>query len=529
MSLLADTTSCDTGLKYTKAELGYSDTAMATPTHEEIRDDDGDDDSTVQPIIVLNEDTQDFYKWAYTRSKQFSNSDFDLPSNTKRNGVFMTYNEIFEAVNAATNVPIKTLQTLAVIESTIGKDKLGAGNKNTVAKGNDGMNYKGYVGLMQFGRKATLDVKSRIEAVTFTPANSDIEFFGASTTTQQKILMPSTWSSTDNTVNNKETNSMFDDYISAMGSAYYAIQNTGLAPIDITGDSDGDGQGDGLVLTDAYLAHQQGKSGLGIVKSNPLNKVVTRTSLTGNTPPYDRVNVPMDDSGKGYTFEQWYQGWNGWTTAIFDKIEPSHVSTYDPFANANKLRKVLHELGYVERKKPEHDLSELTSSGKDISTEIEKFASALFKRIKAAHPEVKIEVTGGNDHSHSMSSSSRHAKGNAIDFIVFQNQNDNSKVRHTNHPYLKRNSSKPPKHNTYRTDNGDKALLDSIKAIIQGFQAGPDKPKPGYLDEYTLGSTSAGGAHYHISWHPTGGTEGSSERAESYSALSSGLITAYSV
>lgn len=137
--------------------------------------------------------------------------------------------------------------------------------------------------------------------------------------------------------------------------------------------------------------------------------------------------------------------------------------------NAINLRNTLTELGYKEKGK------EIDSSGDDISKNIEKAASSLFRTIKKELPLIQVTVTGGNDKYHkNLSGVSRHKAGNSIDFTI------------------------APK---------TEANLDKIVNILQRYAAGD--PNFRFIDEYRKLSTNGNGNHFHISYGA--GTEGLTE------------------
>jgi hypothetical protein len=153
------------------------------------------------------------------------------------------------------------------------------------------------------------------------------------------------------------------------------------------------------------------------------------------------------------------------------------------FINADNLRKTLNELGYTEKNK------ELTSNNIDITVNIEKSASHVLRTIKKELPNLTIMVTGGNDKFHKEKSpSSRHTKGNAIDFTI-------SPVSPTN--------------------------LDAVVSILRRYAAG-NSPNFRYIDEYRNISIAGTGNHFHISYGA--GTEGQTALNESIKLAQEGKI-----
>jgi hypothetical protein len=287
---------------------------------------------------------------------------------------------------------------------------------------------------------------------------------------------------------------MFDDYISTMASAYLAIRNMNTLASEINN------------VIDVYLSHQQGATGLSNIKTDLLATI--NKNAVNNPPPLSSTAKPLHELQN----QEWYAAWAGKVWSVMVKIDPSKSGqspVKDKFPNANKLRSVLSDLGYSEKG------SNLTSSGEDISAEMELLSSALFKKIKELYPNINITVTAGNDKYHANSNASRHAKGDAIDFTV------NGISQQGAYKSRKYGDSTP---NTY-TQN-DRVTLDNVVTILQGFTAGGN-PQVAYLDEYTLGSAGATGPHFHFSFKKNGGTEGAAEIAEAVQLAQAGVITEY--
>lgn len=161
------------------------------------------------------------------------------------------------------------------------------------------------------------------------------------------------------------------------------------------------------------------------------------------------------------------------------------TSTNGP--NANRLRQTLNELGsnYVEKG------IEIDNGG-DISSQMERAASAVFRKIAELHPELRVRVTGGNDAFHQkLGYVSRHTKGNAIDFTVAPATGVN---------------------------------LDKVVRILNGYAAG-NYPNFRFIDEYRR-LTSAGTAnHFHMSWGQ--GTESQSTINNAKRLADNGQIDRY--
>ena len=163
-----------------------------------------------------------------------------------------------------------------------------------------------------------------------------------------------------------------------------------------------------------------------------------------------------------------------------DYVAPP-VGVVDPpkeTPNANKLRAAITKAGYIEKKKPENKIGELTSAMDlqeganltnqvDITVEMADYAIALIREVKKEVPDVTLTFTGGNDkYHHVMKSKARHPRGRAIDFIIS--------------PY-------------------SVGAYNKILNIIEGFAAGQND-EVRFIDEYKKLTTIGTGAHFHISW-----------------------------
>ena len=154
--------------------------------------------------------------------------------------------------------------------------------------------------------------------------------------------------------------------------------------------------------------------------------------------------------------------------------------------NANKLRAVLKELGYKE-KGIEID------NGADITADMEKAASAVFRKIKELYPKYRITVTGGNDAFHQkLPYTSRHTAGRGLDFVV--------------RPYKESD-------------------LNNIVKILNGFSGANSKFR--YIDEYRRVTSHGTGNHFHISWGS--GSEGKSTQRTAQKDVEDGDIQGYKI
>tara|TARA_R110000868_G_scaffold176916_2_gene414905 strand:+ start:2409 stop:8687 length:6279 start_codon:yes stop_codon:yes gene_type:complete len=432
----------------------------------------------VYPDDALDDSTRNYYKLGYIQGRSFSNEYFGYKSNTSRNGEFLTYTEVLSEVSKITKVPLIVLKTMAVIESSVGQNA-------TVKEG--APNASGFLGLMQFGRPAAVDVKKQIEDRVF---DLGLTFGAATNASQRKLIIPpdvnrGQWSKFKN-VNTKLKNSMYDDFISALGGAYYAIQNLRVGdPSTITTKN----------IVDIYLSHQQGRGGYSTIKANPTEslcdpqngKLVGTANNMKNNSPIKELN-PRGNLKCGtavadkIVFKQWVAAWQGIIDMIINQIEPTYQTS-----NADKLRRVLAELGYIE--KTNNGKLELDSSGRDITSGIADVSAAILRTVKAKIPNMAVVITSGNDVFHQgLNYASRHKDGSAVDFAIS--------------PVTSANVAK-------------------VLKILQGYAVG-NNDKFRFKDEYTTPSGAATGGHFHMSWRDSGGgTDGNTELATAISLAQS--------
>ena len=131
-----------------------------------------------------------------------------------------------------------------------------------------------------------------------------------------------------------------------------------------------------------------------------------------------------------------------------------------PAPNADKLRDYLMENGISE------EGNELSSGG-DISPEIAAATISFLDTLYAELPTVTIRLTGGNDHfHHGLDYTSRHTRGDAVDFTVTPARID---------------------------------VTDKVETILQRYAAG-NGGYFRYLNEYDNPTRAATGKHFHMSW-----------------------------
>ncbi|MCA9749228.1 MAG: hypothetical protein KC414_08980, partial [Romboutsia sp.] len=126
--------------------------------------------------------------------------------------------------------------------------------------------------------------------------------------------------------------------------------------------------------------------------------------------------------------------------------------------NADRLRAFLALVNYTEKQN-------YISEAGDITSETANMGIAILNEISSQLPNLKIEVTSGNDVFH-LNRNSRHKEGRGLDFTILP----------------------------YTPDNGSK-----VERILQGFAAGSN-PNVRYENEYLRGSSGNTGGHFHISW-----------------------------
>lgn len=249
--------------------------------------------------------TGDYYVDGFrTRSSLTSRNvlNFDRPSNTNKNGSPMTYNEIFTEISNTIGFDVDALKVMSIMESQGGINK----------GGGFGMNTFGFVGLMQFGRGATLDVTDEInQYLSNLSGYDDYEFFGPISSSRTLIYPPDSGGNwTTNTAdNNRYNNSMFDDYISTLAGVYYAIQNFPKLRPDPNS----------INVTDVYLAHQQGKGGFNSIVREPL--LPTTSNMENNyPPPYKKTSANRPKQR-----QEWYAGWAGNVDGASYRVNPNFI------------------------------------------------------------------------------------------------------------------------------------------------------------------------------------------------------------
>jgi len=231
---------------------------------------------------------------------------FDRPSNTKKNGSNMTYNEIFAEISVRIGFNMDAIKVMSIMESQGGTFK---GNR-------EGINSSGFVGLMQFGHDATVDVTGDINNYLKNLPDYPQYEFSAVVNSDKTIKYPPTigknWSKAED-INKPSTNSMFDDYISTLAGVYYARKNFKYlknSPNDIN-------------VTEVYLAHQQGKGGFDTIVDNPSSNI--SSNMENNyPPPYNKASTNRPKQN-----QQWYSGWAGNVDAASYKVNPNFVSKFN--------------------------------------------------------------------------------------------------------------------------------------------------------------------------------------------------------
>ena len=452
---------------------------------------------------LVSVDNLGIYQYNYqniVRVSGFANSLFNNNSNTQKNGTFLTYNQLFEEVGKLTGTDPNFVKNIAVHESMVGRNKGNIGQ---------GINDSGFVGLMQFGIDASNQVNSDVSNLIFNKLTdfNNYTFSATLDETNKRLKIPGT-QTTDVSVNNPEKNSFFDDFISAVAAVEYAKQNLGRVPQATSSD-----------VLDGYLSHQQGKAGYKEIvarQTNLLSDGSQRANNMRNNPPLLNANVKYE------AWRDWLNGWQGRIQAIFDEIVPNGASfLQEATPNADKLRETLKTLGYTEK-------GNEISSGGDISVEIETYTSAILRTINNLYPNIKIQITAGNDEFHqNKAGSSSHKTGGAIDFVVIRPNGTaitpsgaTTNAQKTNFENGKTN---PP----VKYISSDVTLLTNILKVIQGYVSGAGA-KLTYLDEYRYPTGGATGPHFHIKYSNTPLTNSPSVIA-SNQALNAGQITEYTV
>lgn len=307
-----DIAASDSGVKYNINDIIYDGSVSPNRSN-----------SAGAPIVDIAA-TGDIYIDSFNKRTEDANNsnayDFNRLSETKKNNQRMSYNQIFEEISQNTGFDLDILKIMAIMESN------GGLNKGTAP----GINSSGFVGLMQFGWGATSDVAGKINAYLQSKINVSDYVFSASLD-GNKIKYPTNvtqfqWSK-DDTVNNTTTNSMFDDYISALAGVYLAYRNiSGLETNSIIANP-----------VDIYIAHQQGKGGLLQIKNNLSRNISANpdsipTNMSGNLPP------TTGDKSRYVTNQDWYTGWAGNVDAAGYKINQFYESKAPFVSSFNKAK-----------------------------------------------------------------------------------------------------------------------------------------------------------------------------------------------
>jgi hypothetical protein len=342
-----------------------------------------------------------YYTFTRTVGKTYN---FDIKSNTQKknsNGTLtpMTYTEIFDEVSKITGVPVTTLKTLSVVESSIGQYG-GEFFKNNY------MNSLGYVGLMQFHKDATVDVEKSINRTLREDINiSDYKFKAIVDVDGRKIIKPTEWSA-DPVKNNPETNSMFDDFINTLAAAYYA---------KIACDSLDSSYGH---ITNIYLSHQQGVGGLKTILANPVNQFENNVDI--HPSGIDRNmnnNLPKtyDHTKASYTYQEWYLAWAGHVEAIAADVDGDFQMVVGGADDNDKLSPHFHLKHFTSKdgaKMPADVLANLKELCRNLEIIREYFGNK------------PIEVTSGyrskkhNNNTKGAADDSQHIYGRAADIKI---------------------------------------------------------------------------------------------------------------
>lgn len=144
-----------------------------------------------------------------------------------------------------------------------------------------------------------------------------------------------------------------------------------------------------------------------------------------------------------------------------DSDEPMTAGT----GGGDYLRANLRRLGYSEKiGAPGDPGPQLTSAG-DITMGLARAVSDVLARYKEAMPDVRVEITAGNDKHHRMYKRTLHNKGRAVDLTIY--------------PY---------------NDETSAAFLE----VIRDYRA--ENPELAFKDEYRNPSRVATGPHYHLEY-----------------------------
>jgi len=250
--------------------------------------------------------------------------------------------------------------------------------------------------------------------------------------------------------------------------------------------------------------------------------------IIGNVFRINKNRLPLGYQGKDIAFivhgeNQTITSGQDWTTEISGQLilldvetekdaEPGIIMSpgdpdklygkepeVSPTPNADKLREALQRFGSYFTEKD----NEISNAG-DISEEMAAITVSILSEIYLIGGQngflQQIEITGGNDRAHASSASSRHAKGNAIDFVL----TPRSKYKITSN-----NGRFSTEYNEFASANDEVQYdIDRVESIIQGFVGSPSADGDiRYLNEYNYPTRHANAVHFHMSYQE-GGSEG---------------------
>jgi len=276
-------------------------------------------------------------------------------------------------------------------------------------------------------------------------------------------------------VNNKENTPNFSSLFSnAKNSlrdviAYFQSitqspgSNRNLIPTKLSIDMDGIG---GLVIGHMFRLPKnvlpKGYRGekVGVQLGNAITSISHTISGGDWVTKIDSLNIVLQNDNNAIKFEDL-----NLNTILSAALNPATETLSPGFnnPNASNLEKYVTERNIATVKKNQ------LNSGGEIEQGIAAIAGSVLETIKQRYPDIKLEITGGNDVFHqNLQQFSNHQVGKAIDFTISPATNDNIK---------------------------------KVVSVLEEFNK--MQPKFRYLNEYDTPTKHATGKHFHISFDVT--------------------------
>ena len=234
------------------------------------------------------------------------------------------------------------------------------------------------------------------------------------------------------------------------------------------------------------------------------------TIIDGQTIPKNDLNsqskaITQRNTAKGISASS---TGNASSNKTSNQTNPYPVTSSGDTPNADRLRAVIAQVGFHEKKQE-------LSSGGDITKETADYGIQLVRTV-AAETGISLVFTGGNDRYHQNITryTSRHKSGTGLDFVILPRP---QKIREVPVEQVKK-FTRAQAQSLYSA--ADQARIKQIEDILKGFSAA--NPEVRYKNEYYNPTLAATGPHFHTSWGL--GTEATSEQNTAIAEANAGLI-----